>query len=365
MAKKVLVIINTLNVGGAETFLMKIFRSIDKDKIIFDFLVSEPIKGIYEDEVKKMGGKVYYGYYKVQHPLKNWLSIVKTVKIGNYKSVFIFSQHPIVFFDLLACILGGATQRVVRSTNSHCGGYFYKYVAYVLRPFMNLLISTRVAPSKEAAVWLFGKSIIEKKGYLQLNNGLDLNLFSYKERERKLFREENELLYKTIIGHIGRFNAQKNHFFLIDVFNEYLALNSNSVLVLIGNGELKDAVEKKIKSLNIQDKVILFDVRSDIPKCLCGFDLLLFPSIYEGMPNVVIEAQSTGLPCLVADSITNDAKVTDLVNFISLGQKPTVWAHKISLILKIKNERAKYKYDLCNSGYSISSVSRIVQEIFL
>lgn len=364
MPKRILVLINTLNVGGAETFLMKVLRTMNRDNFIFDFLINDRAKGAYEDEVLSLGGKVYHGYFKVQNPIKNLYNIYSTVKKGAYKDVFVVTQHPIAFLDLLMTLFGGATNRVVRSTNADCGGRISHIIAAFSRPFINMLTCVRVAPSKEAAEWLFGKDMIKKKGFHQLNNGLDLSMFTYSKDARNKFRAELGIANKTVIGHVGRFNRQKNHLFLIDVYAEYKKINPESVLVLIGKGETENIVKDKIAECGLQDSVILTGVRSDIPSCLSGFDCFLFPSLYEGMPNTVIEAQATGLPCVLSDSITRDAEITDLLKYISLTDNPRNWALSIKASLRRTSDRFQYHLTLKQRGYSITDVTNEVQYLF-
>lgn len=358
MSKRVLIIINTLNVGGAETFIMKVFRSLDKNKMIFDFLVCEKEKGVYEEEVVSLGGHVYHGCYKVKNPFKNQYFIFKTVKDGRYKTIFVFSQHPIVALDLLAAKIGGAKKRVVRSTNSACGGKLSRVIAAITRPLMNMLITERIAPSKEAALWLFGKQILNKNKYTLLNNGLDLKTYTYNDLFRCQFREELSIKNELVVGHVGRFNFQKNHFFLINVFDVFHRKNPNSKLVLIGNGETKLQVVERVKELSLEDNVVFLDVRSDIPYCLSGFDVFLFPSLYEGMPNTVVEAQACGLPCLISDTITKDACITDLVVMQSLSESPQDWAVNLEKLIIRDIDRQSYGSVMRNHGYSIEDVCK-------
>lgn len=358
MPRRILIIINTLNVGGAETFIMKVFRAINRQVVLFDFLVCEKKTGVYEPEVESLGGRVYHGCYKVKNPFKNLRIIYKTVHENKYETVLIFSQHPIVFFDLLVSKLGGAKKRVVRSTNSACGGRVSSFIAQLFRPLMNNLITTRLAPSKEAALWLFGERIVNEGKCIILNNGLDLSVFKFDELSRKLFREELGISNETVIGHVGRFNFQKNHLFLIDIFNAYHQLNPNSKLVLIGKGETKEQVIAKVKDCGLNTSVIFLDVRSDIPCCLNGFDAFVFPSLYEGMPNTVVEAQSCGLPCLVSDTITKEAQITDLVVFNSLNDAPQKWAKEIDSMISATKNRMSYGSIMKEQGYSIDDVSK-------
>ena len=145
---------------------------------------------------------------------------------------------------------------------------------------------------------------------------------------RRRCRKEFVLNDSFVVGHIGRFSKQKNHKFLLDVFLEIINYKPNSVLCLVGIGELEDEIKQYAVQLGIINKVIFCGIRRDVSHILMAMDVLVFPSFYEGMPNVVIEAQTTGLPCLVSDTVTEECKVTDKVEFLSLTNSAVEWANK-------------------------------------
>ena len=166
----------------------------------------------------------------------------------------------------------------------------------------------------------------------------------------------------TIIGHVGRFMTQKNHAFLLEVFSEYLKINGKSILMLVGGGELESAIKQKASELGISDKIIFTGVRSDVPALLSAMDVFVFPSLYEGMPNTVIEAQATGLPCLIADTITREADITGLVHYLPLGDAGT-WAHLVAELPQVKRETPIQKFE--ENGYDIETVAeQFVKLIF-
>ena len=312
----------------------------------------------------KLGGKVYHGYFKVQHPFKNLYSIYKTVKKGGYIKVFIFTQHPIAFLDLSMVALGGGRVRVVRSTNSACGGTFSNWLAVFFRPLMNLLVSQAVAPSKEAGIWLFGKRKMRSGKVTILNNGLDTNVYYYSEDVRNETRNKWGIKESAfVVGHVGRFNQQKNHLFLIDVFAQICIKRKDAHLLLVGKGETMPDVEQRIKDLGIKDRVTFLGVRDDVAVLLNAMDVLIFPSLYEGMPNVIIEAQACGLPCLLSDTISKDAAITKLVEFESLNSIPSVWAdHTLRLVSQ--RPRHDTSKEITEKGYSISSTVEFLEKIF-
>jgi len=364
MAERILVLINTLSVGGAETFIMKVFRATDPQKYVYDFLINDKTEAVYEKEVLQLGGRVYHGYFKVEHPFKNLWAIYKTVKQGEYKKVFVFSQHPIVFLNLLMASLGGAKVRVVRSTNSACGGKASTLLATICRPLMNLLVTKAVAPSKEAAEWLFGKRKVRRGEVTILKNGLDLNEYYYCEELCKKVKEELGYAQDDfVVGHVGRFNQQKNHLFLIDIFAALHKKNTKSKLMLLGKGETMPEVKKRVEEYGLTDAVSFMGVRSDVSKCLHAMDVFIFPSLYEGLPNVIVEAQATGVPCMLADTISKEVRFTKLVRFESLHSSASEWADKV---LSFVNEQPKYdtRKEIEDSGYSISSTVAFLETLF-
>ena len=364
MAERILVLINTLSVGGAETFIMKVFRATDPNKFVYDFLINDQAEAVYEKEVIQLGGKVYHGYFKVEHPIKNLWAVYKTVKAGGYKKVFVFSQHPVVFLNLLMATLGGAKVRVVRSTNSACGGRFSTLLATLFRPLMNLLVTKAVAPSKEAAEWLFGKGQVRKGRVAILKNGLDLNEYHYSEE--LCLKVKSDLGYGKddfVVGHVGRFNQQKNHLFLVDVFATLYKKNPKAKLMLLGKGETMPDVKKRVEEYGLSDVVAFMGVRSDVSTLLHAMDVFVFPSLYEGLPNVIVEAQATGIPCMLSDTISKDVGFTKLVRFESLQSPIEVWVEKI---LKLVREQPKYdtRTEVEESGYAISSTVKFLETIF-
>ncbi len=359
-----MVLINTLNVGGAETFIMKVFRAIDREKIVFDFLINSKEEGAYEKEVEALGGRVYHGYFMVEHPIKNLAKVYQTVKHGGYKKVFVFTQHPITFLNLLMSTLAGAKTRVVRSTNSACGGRMSNFLARVFRPLMNTLVTVAIAPSKEAGVWLFGRRMVRCGKVSILNNGVDLAEYNYSEGKRRKARED--LGYSSdefVVGHVGRFSRQKNHLFLLDVFAEIYRNNKQARLLLVGKGETMETVESRIEDLELKDVVEFAGIRSDVDSVMNAMDIMVFPSFYEGMPNVIIEAQACGLPCLIADTISPDVAITEFVQFESLSASATEWAREITLFAK---EQPRYDTgnEIKEKGYSIASTVGFLERVF-
>jgi glycosyltransferase involved in cell wall biosynthesis len=353
--KRLLCIVSAMNVGGAETFLMKIYRTLDKSRYQMDFYCMSLEEGYYEKEIRQLGGRVYHAQPKSRHFIKSFIKLKETVKHEKYEYVLRVSQHSLATIDLVAAKLGGAKVVAQRSSNSDSSGNLSRMLHLLFKGLPIMVPTIKIAPSTEAGVYTFGKRSIGKKTLAIIKNAISLEDFSYRPEIRDKIRKKMGMEGKYVVGHIGRFSKQKNHDFLIDVFAEIEKIHADSILVLIGKGELESDIKRKIKDCGLNDKVVFLGVRGDISEILMVIDVFVFPSYFEGMPNTVIEAQATGLPCLISDTITREAKITDLVEYISLNQKAKEWA---IVALKYNNfVRKDMRESLIDKGYDIKSVT--------
>lgn len=363
--KRLLCIVSIMDAGGAETFLMKLYRNIDREKYQMDFAVSSNQEGIYNKEIESLGGRVFFIGTKLDGAFKNAINLYKLIKREKYDYVLKTSHLSVAAIDLLVAKLAGVKVRVYRSSNSNATSsttiekISQKVFSFLPRVFANV----KIAPSTEAAEYVFGKGCVRKGKAEILKNGLDLNTYCFNEIGREKIREEFSISDKFVVGHIGRFNKQKNHIFLIKIFKEIKKINTNAVLLLVGEGELKEEIKEQVKKEGIKNSVIFAGKRKDIPQLLSAMDVFVFPSFFEGMPNTVIEAQSTGLSCLISDSVTKEAKICKNVEYISLEQSPQEWAEKA--LSTNNNDREKGKEKLKEAGYDISKVSnRFIELVF-
>ena len=353
--KRLLCIVSSMNTGGAETFLMKIFRNLDRENYQMDFYCMSMENGFYENEIISLGGKVYHSIPKSKNPLKSFLELKKIVEDEKYDSVMRISQHSLATLDLIAAKMGGAKILIQRSSNSNSSSYFGKILHFVFKWLPKKIPTIKLAPSTEAAEYTFGKNSVKKLEVNLIKNALNIEDFIFDNKKRQEIRSEFNITNKFVIGHIGRISMQKNHNFLIDIFKEVVKKEENSLLLIIGVGELEAEIKEKIKKNNLEDKVIFTGIRSDIPSLLMAMDVFVFPSLYEGLPNTVIEAQATGLPCVISDKITKEVKITQSVYRKSLEENESIWAEKI-LSLKNINRNVDVKKEFIRAGYDINSV---------
>lgn len=365
--KRLLCIVSAMNTGGAETFLMKIYRNIDRTKYQMDFCVNSD-ENFYSDEISKMGGRIYKVPVKSKNLFKSMNSIRKIVKENKYNYVIRVNQHSLSVLDLIAAKLGGAENLIMRSSNADSGGGISEILHRVFNFLPRIIPTVKLAPSIKAAEYTFGKDCVKNgKAYI-IHNALDINEYSFSGENRTKKRNELGVENKFVIGHIGRFSKQKNHDFLIKVFKEISKIRDDAELLLIGEGELREEICEKAKQIGVKDKIKFLGVRADVPELLNAMDVFLFPSFFEGMPNTVIEAQTNGLPCLVSSSITEEVKITDIVKTCSLDRNATDWAKMlIAMYDECKAENREVYSDIMReNGYCINiTANNFIKKILI
>lgn len=316
--------------GGVEAIIMNYYRNIDRSKVQFDFICDEDSTNIPYDEIKKLGGRVIIcpPYQKI---FEYERFLIDLFKKNNYKIVH-SNINALSVFPLRVAKKAGVPIRIAHSHSTTNKKEWKKnLMKQALRPFSKKYATDYFACSELAGRWLFGDKTFEQGKVTIINNAIDLSKFKYDEKIRKEKRKELNINDDTlVVGHIGRFVAQKNHTFLIDVFNELHKKEKNSILLLIGQGPLMDEVKQKVETLGISESVKFLGQRDDVNELYQVFDVFLLPSLYEGLPVVGVEAQATGNLCILSNSMTQETKILDTTKFISLDMKTEEW---VSIIL--------------------------------
>ncbi len=349
--------------GGVESVVMNYYRNIDKTKIQFDFICDEDSTNIPYKEIEQSGGKVilippYQKVLKYHNKLKNVL------KEGNYKIVH-SHINTLSVFSLFAAKCAGVPVRIAHSHSTTNKKEKKKnLLKQVLRPFSKIFATDYMCCSELAGRWLFGNKEYDDGNVYLLNNAIDLNKFKYNEKLRRKKRAELNISDNTlVIGHVGRFVEQKNHRFLIDVFNEVHKQNNNSILLLAGQGPLMEEIKEKVKNLGLEKYVKFLGQRNDIDELYQAFDVFCLPSLYEGLPVVGVEAQATGLLCVFSDDMTKETKVLDTTELLSLDQNPKEWADII--LEEHKNfKRVNTKKEICDKGFDIENEILQIQRYY-
>ena len=355
--KRVLCLISCMNTGGAKTFLMKIYRQIDKTKYQMDFGANIQQKGFYDNEITALGGKIYYIPSKSSNVREFKKQLDELIRKEKYEVVLRITSSAAGFLDLKVAKKAGVKRCCVRSSNSSDGGSMLSVIAHRMgRLLYDKYVDVKIAPSDLAAKYTFGKKAYDSHEVNILHNAVDTSIFQYKESYRSKIRNELDIEKDAVvIGHVGRFYEQKNHIFLIKIFEEICKINKDALLLLVGDGPLEGSVREMIENRHLENRVIFLGVRSDIDQILSAMDVFVLPSLYEGMPNVVIEAQATGLPVILSDTITQEVNITGLVDFCSLSEVESVWAKKVLSKIGIKRESREQQF--IKEQYDIQSVA--------
>lgn len=354
--KRLLCLLSSMNAGGAETFLMKVYRNIDKEHYQMDFCINVKEKCFYEDEILSMGGKIYRIPSKSENLKEFKKQLTEIIKSNGYDNVLRITSSAMGFMDLKIAKKAGAKVCCARSSNASDGDSLKSKVMHrVGRALYNKYVDVKVAPSDLAARYTFTDKAYESGKVDIIHNGVDLDIFKFYPEERAKIRTELGIDEGIrVVGHVGRFDEQKNHTFLIDIFAKMLEKDKDLKLLLVGKGKLQNQVRAKANELGIDGKIIFAGVRSDVPHLLSAMDVFVFPSFYEGMPNTVIEAQATGLPCIIADTITREADITGIVKYMPLGNAEN-WAEEA--LAAIDPQRADTKESFVKNKYDIQSVA--------
>lgn len=352
----------TYNPGGIESFIMNYYRHIDRQKIQFDF-VNMYDEIAYENEINLLGGKVYNITSFRSNPVKNYLEIRKIIKNNKYDIIHVNMLSMAYITPILVAKDLGVKKIIAHSHNSSMPPNLFKKILHkVNQIFFNKYITQFCACSKDAGKWMFGDSVLEENIHI-INNAVDTLHFTYNEIKREEIRLKLGINDKFVIGNVARFDYQKNHNFLIDIFFEVQQENENAILLLVGDGPLRKSIEEKVAKLSIQDKVIFLGVREDIADLMQVMDVFLLPSYFEGLAVVLIEAQASGLITICSDSIPNEVNVSNSVEFLKLELGSRYWAKLIN------NLEGKYcRYDICKktnlSNFNIKEQVTVLEKIY-
>lgn len=355
--KRILCLLNSMSVGGAETFVMKLYRQMDRTQCQLDFCVNVQEKCFYDDEILSMGGRIFRIPSKSENCKEFTRQLTELIKKEKYEYVLRVTSNAMGFMDLKVAKKAGARICAARSSNSSDGKGLKLWAAHRLGKLLyGRYVDVKFAPSDLAAIYTFGKKAYDSGKVTILHNAVDTEVFHFDAQGRELVRKELGIDDNTLlVGHVGRLEPQKNHAQLLEIYAELMKTCPQSRLVLVGKGSLEAQIREKAEQLGITDRLIFAGVRSDVPQLLSAMDVFVFPSFYEGMPNTVIEAQSTGLPCIIADTITREADITGLVQYLPLEASAQQWAQMA--LEASKQPRRDTREDFIKNHYDIRSVA--------
>lgn len=350
---KVLQIVGAMNMGGTETMLMNIYRNIDRSKVQFDFISYSEKDGYYDEEIKRLGGKII--------KLNKSKSVKELCNAINDNGPYDVVHAHTLFNCGIAMKAAKKCKVKIRISHSHTNldysnNVIKKIYINMMRRSINKNSTNLLACSKSAGTYLFGEKNIHKDKYSYFPNLIEYSKFIDKyDNQVSKFKEEMNISNKFIIGHIGRFIEAKNHKFLIDILANMIEKNIDAVLLLVGDGPLRIEIEKIAKQRNVYDKIRFIGIRDDVNVVLKSMDVFVFPSIYEGLGLVMLEAQASGIPCVVSNAIQPEADLNlGLVTKLSLDDSVDLWVDNIlNISNKKENDINKIIQAFETTGYSI------------
>lgn len=352
--------------GGIETMLMNYYRHMDRDKVQFDFLCHSYNKGAYDEEIERLGGRIY------RTPGLNPLKIAKYLKymkdlFATHPEYRILESHngPFGVYPLFAAKKYNIPIRIY---HAHGAGIEYdiKYpLKFTCKSLLKYNMNRHFICGIKAGYFYMGKKVMETGNYKFIPNAIDLDKFIYNEEVRNMLRSKYGLEGKLVVGHVGRISYEKNHRHLIKVFAKALESNPNLHLVLLGDGALAGEVKAQIKQLNIEKSVLMLGVVPNTNEWYQVFDLFVLPSIREGLPVVGIEAQAADLPCIFSTAVTDEVALSQKATFIDLKESDDVWAGKINEIINRKESRNNNYNLLTEKNYNIKTEAKKLQELYI
>lgn len=355
---RVLQVFGSLNCGGAECRMMDIYRHIDRSVYQFDFVSLLQEQQFFEEEIQSLGGHVL----KLHSPrecgiLRHISELRECIREGDYQAVHAHTSYH-CGLAMLAAKLEGVPVRIshARTTGSKRKGILKSIFFHIGRTLINRCSTVRFAISKNAGNFLFGKHQFEV-----VPNAIDMETYQNitADEIKQLKREIKITEDQFVIGQIGRFDSMKNHRFTVQWFAQFSALHPEAVLVLIGDGKLRNEIETLARDLRVDDKIIFTGVRNDVPHLIHVLNVLIFPSLFEGLGGVALEAQAAGIPCVESDAIPEEADLhLGLVKQVSLQAPMEEWNSRIEESRKIQiPDNLEIKNAFAAAGYSIEAVT--------
>ena len=362
---RVLNLFTIMDCGGAETMVMNCFRNINRTKVQFDFMVHREERGVYDDEIERLGGKIYR-----MPQIRPWSSNSYRKAVRNF-----YASHPeyriihshmseLGIYDFIEAEKQGVPCRICHAHNRPYGIDLKSPVRWYYKTRMIPHITHMFICGKESGDWLFGKKNVGQ--FIQMNNAIDAKKYSYDAQTRQHIRKGLDIApSQLVVGHIGRFSAQKNHTFILDIFQGVLKAVPDAILLLIGDHKTEIGAQMidKAEKLKVDRQVRFLGVRDDIPDLLNAMDVFLFPSLFEGLSVASIEAQAAGLPCLISDKVPIECKKTDLVKQISLSSSAEKWAEEV--IAAAKTERRNTYREIAAAGFDIKENAEWLENFYL
>lgn len=361
---RILHMLASMNRGGAEAMIMNYYRHINTSKVQFDFLLTTPGRYDYEDEILQLGGRISrIRPLTKARPWEYMQDVDRFFKSHPQYRVVHSHTSSKSYFPLKIAKKNHIPVRIAHSHSSKAESGINGLIRKALRIPLRTVATDFFACGEEAALYLYGKKLAQKKAVV-VPNAIDATRYSYNAQQARKMRQDLGLEGRFVVGHVGRFFPVKNHMFLIDVFHAVKQKRPDSCLLLVGEGELMEPVKEKVRALGLERDVRFTGVRSDVPELLWAMDVFVFPSLNEGIPVTMIEAQAAGLQCVMSDSIPAQCVITQNVKQMPLTRPPEDWAAEI-----LRFQNGYVRRDMCaqvaQAGFDIQKNVKWLEEFYL
>lgn len=356
---RVLHVLGGLGSGGAESLIMNWYRNLDRTRIQFDFLVRSSDRN-YAEEIERLGGRVFYTAPFPRELLKNYRQTKEILERREWQAIHVHGNAAIYLLPLGLANRLNYPKIIMHSHSVSVQHPAYYPIHWLNRFRLARMCSCSLACSAAAGKWMFGD-----RGFSVLKNGVDLEQYRFDGGKRQEIRNRLNLTGKFVVGHVGRFSKPKNHGRILGIFSEILRKKPESVLLLVGDGELEQSIRQTAHSMGLADSVVFSGRQQDVGAYLSAMDVFLFPSLWEGLGNVLIEAQTNGLPCVASrEAVVDEVRISEDLHMLSLEQGDEQWA---GLVLAVQTDltRRAQAFSLAEqSGYDIRQVTDRLLEIY-
>lgn len=327
MKKRKVLIINTTDMGlnGISSVIMNYFERT-YEAVEYDFVLCGKVEEKIIYNLKKIGCNISISpCSRVRRPLTYYLWLKKMIKKNDYDVVHVHGNSGTMYIEMHAAKIAGVSIRVAHSHSTSCK---YKLAHWILKPLLNKELTTAIACSDVAGEWIFNQK------YVLVPNGINVDKFAFSQETRNTYRDKLGIQAKHVIGHVANMSPEKNHIFLLQVFELFLKERPDSCLLLIGEGILRPEIERFIKEHDLKDKVKVLGKRDDVNKLYQCMDIFVLPSVFEGFPVSLVEAQSSGLYCIVSKNVTEQVNITNKMKFIGINDSDIIlWKESICEVL--------------------------------
>lgn len=340
--------------NGISSVIFQYYAGLASSKCQFDFVGINDIPLNERKKIESNDGKIFVLPMRNRNPLKYIIGLMKICKSGGYDVIHAHGNSSTLLFEMLAAYLGGVTCRVAHGHSVSCNNHA---LDRLLKPFFLRSYTVALSCSTEA-----GKFLFRNRPFTVCVNAFDVESFCFSEESREKSRSEFGLNDKCVIGYVATLSQSKNHIFLLDVFMRYKAINDRAVLLLVGEGPYRERIEEEIQKRNLSESVLLLGERNDIPNLINAFDLVAFPSKFEGLGIALLEAQANGLGVIASkDVIPERVKVNDNFAFVSLDE-PEKWLEKM-VSMDIRRDKRGCE-NIKKAGFDIAYQADVLLEIY-